>query len=684
MRDCNVNLIPISVNIPVYNSKHYVEHSINSILSQSFHDFEIIIVDDGSTDGSWEILDRLAKKDHRIKLYRQLNSGVGAARNKAISESSGEYIIIMDADDISLPHRLKVQKKFLDEHPDIDAVGSQWEIIDETGKVIGIDTHPTDPKLVYSLMYSYYSLLNSTTMIRRDAIQSVNGYFEDKTGIAEDYDLFMRMQMNGARFINLPNVLFQWRMNPNSITHSKKIPQTRSVIKIRNAGFSSLLKSNPDLAKNIARSTVYTFPEGTWQDAKIKSLFPSESESLLFETWLKYYDCSSENELFKKIVLWFREPDSNNKLLQIALQRQQMPWLSYLVSVYQAFYEKNKPINKEHIIKIPSNKDILFSIFLPFLQSQDDLDQRLKQITRLCTKIDYNIEIIIFNLDYHEYNIHSFCKSAVNIKQIKEANHWKNALDIASGEYYIYLEEGFWLPPDISDIFSYYFIIMKKDIVYSVDEQIFNYILDDTGKSYKIQFDPKWSRLTLLGKRRIFLSGFIHHHSLLDEFDIPMSELGQAGGKAIALFLAYRFDFVITDSKLQHYLSEINLNKNPLEYFQNFMVQWYFDSALATLPAIGNWKYLSNRSIKQIADKLSNAWDNNQLFLHPRNTNQISNFFLEKVPLPVRWSLFRYLLYNRKYYIISNLYKQKKLLTVTIAAFFYFIFKLRSRFIFSK
>jgi len=104
----------ISVIMAVYNTQRYLTEAIQSILSQSFTDFELVIVDDGSTDGSPEILKNLAQQDSRIKLITQVNAGIGAATQRGITESQGEYIAIMDSDDISLPDRLKLQKQFLD------------------------------------------------------------------------------------------------------------------------------------------------------------------------------------------------------------------------------------------------------------------------------------------------------------------------------------------------------------------------------------------------------------------------------------------------------------------------------------------------------------------------------------------------------------------------------------------
>jgi len=146
----------ISVIMAVYNTQRYLTEAIQSILSQSFTDFELVIVDDGSTDGSPEILKNLAQQDSRIKLITQFNAGIGAATQRGITESQGEYIAIMDSDDISLPDRLKLQKQFLDQHSDIDAVGSQWRMLHADGRDIGIDTHPTDSERISVLMYAFF------------------------------------------------------------------------------------------------------------------------------------------------------------------------------------------------------------------------------------------------------------------------------------------------------------------------------------------------------------------------------------------------------------------------------------------------------------------------------------------------------------------------------------------------
>ena len=298
----------ISVIMAVYNTDRYLQEAIDSILAQSFSNFEFVIVDDGSTDNSPAILDKYRQQDTRIKVITQKNAGIGAATQRAISESCGRYIVIMDSDDISLPQRLALQKQYLDQHPEIDAVGSQWRMLNAQAEHAGIDTHPTDTKQIETLMFAYFSLHHPTIMIRNSAIDKVGGYSVDRSCLVPDYDLFMRLQLNGSQFANLPEILFLWRLNPHSITRSKSAQQAQSVYDIRERGLAYQLENNPDDANAICKTILYNFPTGTWQDFKIQQLLPEAEDSLLYKTWLSLPTTTPDEQLYRTLILWLRAP----------------------------------------------------------------------------------------------------------------------------------------------------------------------------------------------------------------------------------------------------------------------------------------------------------------------------------------------------------------------------------------
>ena len=129
------NEVPPSVSVlmPAYNRQQYVRKAVESILNQTFGDFEFIIVNDGSTDGATEILREYARCDERIVLIEQENSGYVRALNRGLASVRGALVARMDSDDIAMPERLAIQTRFLEEHPDVVAVGGQAVAIDEEG-----------------------------------------------------------------------------------------------------------------------------------------------------------------------------------------------------------------------------------------------------------------------------------------------------------------------------------------------------------------------------------------------------------------------------------------------------------------------------------------------------------------------------------------------------------------------
>jgi len=220
-----------SVIMSVYNEEKYLKGAIESILNQSFKDFEFIIIDDGSTDRSSQILDRYAKKDKRIKLIYQKNIGLTKSLNKALELARGEYIARMDADDIAYKFRFEKQIRFLKKHPKIGLVGNYVDVIDEKGEKIGQLIYPIDDKKIRELLIKKNPFCHSTVMLRKSVIEKTKGYDEDfSTG--EDYDFWMRISKY-YQMANLPETLGAWRMRKESITSQKNISQIKANLRIQ-------------------------------------------------------------------------------------------------------------------------------------------------------------------------------------------------------------------------------------------------------------------------------------------------------------------------------------------------------------------------------------------------------------------------------------------------------------------
>jgi glycosyltransferase involved in cell wall biosynthesis len=208
----------ISVAMSVYNNAPYLAHAIESILAQTFNDFEFLIVDDGSTDRSGEIIDRFAANDSRIRPIHQANVGLIASLNRMIDEGRAPLIARMDGDDIALPERFARQVAFLDANPDIGVLGTGCTCIDEDGRpsVYKFD-NVTTPEDVVEDLKNGPPLCHPSVVMRRDAVRAVGGYHRAYRH-CEDYDLWLRLSEN-VRMANLPERLLLYRQSETQVSN---------------------------------------------------------------------------------------------------------------------------------------------------------------------------------------------------------------------------------------------------------------------------------------------------------------------------------------------------------------------------------------------------------------------------------------------------------------------------------
>jgi len=216
----------VSVVIPVYNQGKFLKESIDSILNQTFKDFELIIINDGSFDQTGEILKQYVKKDPRIKVFSQRNQGCTKSLNYGIKQARGEYIARQDADDISLPKRLEKQVEFLNKNKDIGLVGGFAQVIDKQGnkksKILGQYTKDKDLK-----KHSFWSdrFCHSTIIVRKQLLDKINGYDEHFV-CSQDTDLYFRL-MPHTRFANLKEIILLYREHEDSVSKIKKRKQEK-------------------------------------------------------------------------------------------------------------------------------------------------------------------------------------------------------------------------------------------------------------------------------------------------------------------------------------------------------------------------------------------------------------------------------------------------------------------------
>ena len=218
----NKNIPLVSVIMAAHNADKYIVETIESVLSQNYTNWELIVTDDASTDTTRSIVARYAEKDPRIKLI-PLDTSVlqTIARIKAIEMSSGEYLAILDADDISLPDRFKVQVDFLENHPDVAVVGSAAELIDQNGVHIGQKEKTGNfTELAFKLLLQT-QFIHSAVCMRKKAYDAIGGYDGVTYRIyAEEYDLWNRFADKGYGLTNLPEILIKYRIHPQGISQS--------------------------------------------------------------------------------------------------------------------------------------------------------------------------------------------------------------------------------------------------------------------------------------------------------------------------------------------------------------------------------------------------------------------------------------------------------------------------------
>ncbi len=214
---------PVSVTMLAYNRREYVGQAIESVLEQRHADFEFIVVDDASSDGTSEIIDRHARQDHRIRALRHAeNKGVGFARKAVLALARHDLVALMDDDDIMLPDRLDRQVAFMNAHPDVSVMSSWAYLIDGAGKIIGkscpeVDLERAKAELNPRLCLE---LIQPAVMLRKQDAMKVGGYREGLRCL-EDRDLWARMVTAGCKLAVQPEFVLQHRLHGKSIMTTK-------------------------------------------------------------------------------------------------------------------------------------------------------------------------------------------------------------------------------------------------------------------------------------------------------------------------------------------------------------------------------------------------------------------------------------------------------------------------------
>lgn len=239
----------LSVLMPVYNAEDYLNQSIESILNQTFRDFEFLIINDGSTDQSEKVIRDYAQKDPRIRLVNNPeNLGLVRTLNKGLQLAQGKYIARQDGDDISSVDRFEKQIQCLDSFPDVVLVASEFEMINSQGEVIGKTNRFTQPELVpwFLLFYNHVGG-HSQVMYRKDIVLSINGY-SDEYLHCEDYELWLRLAQKD-KIVILPDILMKYRVHQESVSSHNSVIQKNTSLEVSMRAIKNLIDKDVTLAE---------------------------------------------------------------------------------------------------------------------------------------------------------------------------------------------------------------------------------------------------------------------------------------------------------------------------------------------------------------------------------------------------------------------------------------------------
>lgn len=201
----------VSIIVAAYNCQHVIGDCLASVERQAWDDWEVIVGDDASTDGTRDVVREWMARDPRIRLVcNPTNLKAAETRNRCLEAALGEYVAIQDADDLMLPDRLAVQLRFLETHPDLDFVSTGMSLFDEEGQYaerVPAKAFPVARDFLWGLPFCH-----AATMFRAAALQRIHGYrVAPETVRGQDYDLFMRLYAAGGRGCNLPEILYGYR-----------------------------------------------------------------------------------------------------------------------------------------------------------------------------------------------------------------------------------------------------------------------------------------------------------------------------------------------------------------------------------------------------------------------------------------------------------------------------------------
>ena len=327
----NKNELLVSVIMPVFNSESHLSEAIESILSQNFKQFELIIVNDGSTDNSLRIIQSFVDRDSRIILINQSNLGLPIALNNAIGVSKGKYIVRMDADDISLPGRLEKQVGFMECNKEVDICGCWAQLIDDHGnKLSRIMKHPEDDYFLKAKLIFSVCFIHPSVIMRKLSLDNYNLRYNTSYRFSQDYELWSKAS-EYLTFSNIQECLLMYRINSEGIT--KKMANNKNDIKmemIKSIQYSMLEKYGIHLNTEL----YHIHYNISVNDRMINSDINHECLNSYMDEVINQVGCDKEKlikrVLFKKYIIYMYFSFRKDKLNFLKLFKYKNSYLSLL------------------------------------------------------------------------------------------------------------------------------------------------------------------------------------------------------------------------------------------------------------------------------------------------------------------------------------------------------------------
>jgi|WetSurMetagenome_2_1015567.scaffolds.fasta_scaffold00106_20 glycosyltransferase involved in cell wall biosynthesis len=255
----------VSINLCCYNSEKYLEQTFQSIFAQTYEDWELVVINDGSSDSTEKIIQRHIAEGRPIVHHYQGNAGLGYSRNKAIGLSHGKYIALIDHDDLWLPAKLEKQVKLIEEHPEADILyGNFYKIImpDENRLILGHKKRQPEGNVFESFLY-HYPLNLQTVLFRRSALDRLDHFFDEKLKLAEDIDFFMRLLYESKIvYMHEPLAVYRKHNDMSSIKYIDKYPQEMKY------AADKLFNLNSDIGSKYKKAFHYFDAKNEYLEAK--------------------------------------------------------------------------------------------------------------------------------------------------------------------------------------------------------------------------------------------------------------------------------------------------------------------------------------------------------------------------------------------------------------------------------